>query len=113
MPKVKKIAAAVAVSTALTGGVVVLGAATTGANAAVTPSVSLMNCGGGGCGGGFRDGFDGFGDGFRGRCHGKRHVNRTTVKIHHDTGRVRFRHVRGCLHIRKNFNVIGGDPIHD
>ncbi|MDF5755506.1 hypothetical protein [Spongiactinospora sp. TRM90649] len=113
MPKVKKIAATLAISTALTGGVVGLGAATTttSANAGVSV-VALGGCGGGhGCGNRCGGGSCG-GGGCGGNWGHKRWTNRSTVKINHVTGNVRWRHARGCLHIRKNFEVLGGSPTH-
>ncbi|RBQ18449.1 hypothetical protein DP939_18210 [Spongiactinospora rosea] len=126
MPKVKKIAAALAISTAVTGGVIGLGAATatTTANAGVAVTTQGWNCGGGhhghGCGGGHFGGhhcdgghFGGhFGGHWGGHGHHKRWVNRSTVRINHVTGHVRWRHARGCLHIRKNFHVVNDHHAH-
>ncbi|MFI0422555.1 hypothetical protein C1I98_29760 [Spongiactinospora gelatinilytica] len=113
MPKVKKIAAALAISTAVTGGVVGLGAATatTTANAGVAITTQNWGCGGHhGCGGGHWGGSHcgggHWGGHWGGHGHHKRWVNRSTVRINHATGHVRWRHARGCLHIRKNYHII-------
>ena len=53
MPNFKGVLAGLAISTALAGGIVSLGAATTTATAGastVTAGASVINCGGGGCG---------------------------------------------------------------
>jgi hypothetical protein len=90
MSKLKTTLAAVVLSTALTGGAVGLGAATTtsaaGAATSVTaaaPTVAFATY----CGG------------FRRGC-GARWINRSKIWINHVTGRVHVRHARGWLKVR-------------
>lgn len=87
MPNIKKFVSAIALSTALTGGIVGLGATATVNSASATTSASsaaaTTNCFGGCC--------------FRRCCGPNGHrVHRTTIKIFHHIPEVRWRNVRGC-----------------
>lgn len=102
MFKLKTTLAAVAMSTALAGGVVGLGAATTTATASaasVSAAPQGVQLGFGGsdfCKFRFRTGP------WHHRVrHGER-INRFKVRVNNRTGRVRFRHERGCVKIRRS-----------
>ncbi|SDQ44548.1 hypothetical protein [Thermostaphylospora chromogena] len=86
MPNIKKFATAVALSTALTGGVVGLTSATaTSANASAATTATAAATSGGWCG-------------HFGRCCGRNghRIHKTTIKVYHHIGAVKWRNVRGC-----------------
>jgi hypothetical protein len=92
MPMFKNVIAGLAISTALTGGAVALGAATTTttASAATISSWGGGGCGGGGCG--FRRGFGGH-RGFW-RCGHNRF--RSTFNNHRNLNRIDVRNSRAA-----------------
>ncbi|MEV4061522.1 hypothetical protein [Nonomuraea dietziae] len=96
MPNIKKLAAAIALSTALTGGVLGVGAMTSAAAAGTT---TVAN-GGGDWGWGGHHGH---------HCAPWEHrLNRTKIRINHHTGHVRYRRVNGCAKIRHAESFLHG-----
>ncbi|GII57006.1 hypothetical protein Pth03_53950 [Planotetraspora thailandica] len=103
MPKYKNIIAGLAISTALTGGAVALGAATTTTTASAS-TATIASWGGGGCGGG---GFWRGGNRCGGGCHrGFFRCGHNRMRIHNSNHRT-FNHVRLDRNARGNDVVIG------
>ncbi|GAA3474079.1 hypothetical protein GCM10018965_086320 [Nonomuraea roseola] len=99
MPNIKKLAAAIALSTALTGGVVGVGAMTSAAAAGTTVAAGTST---------FANGGGHWGWGHR-RCAPWEHrLNRTKIRINNHTGHVRYRRVNGCAKIRHAESFLHG-----
>ncbi|GAA4597225.1 hypothetical protein GCM10023194_71450 [Planotetraspora phitsanulokensis] len=105
MPKYKNVIAGLAISTALTGGAVALGAATTTTTASAS-TATIASWGGGGCGGGrgFWRGGNRCGGG---GCHrGFWRCGHNRMRIHNSNHRT-FNNVRLDRNARGNDVVIG------
>ncbi|GII28112.1 hypothetical protein [Planotetraspora mira] len=87
MPNFKSLVGALAISTALTGGAVALGAAVTTSTAS---AATVMGCGGGGCGGGW----------------GRSHRNSNHNRNHNRQWQQARQHEHQSQHLMRDFTLV-------